>query len=219
MSKLPVKKKKNVFTQCIPTFNLATICSYLKSCEWKKKTWHWVNLCSGSPVFRGTWRWWFRALICYGQGHSTLIICQFRTVRFLVNILFSGKNLCLIPLCLIIGACVNLGQRTGITDEWRLPPVASASFLSWGIICRDWMRRRRRVKTADEAQSFNEGWDTTVIYLSVTQTPFIIALPPTTPPPQKASWRESSRGPRGWGGKDEEGWREGHGGKWDASFI
>lgn len=33
MSKLPVKKRKNVFTQCIPTFNLATICSYLKSCE------------------------------------------------------------------------------------------------------------------------------------------------------------------------------------------
>lgn len=33
---------------------------------------------------------------------------------------------------------------------------------------------------ADEAKSFNEGWDRTDIYLSVTQTPFIIVL--TTPP-------------------------------------
>lgn len=33
---------------------------------------------------------------------------------------------------------------------------------------------------ADEAQSFNEGWDSTDIYLSVTQTSFIIFL--TAPP-------------------------------------
>lgn len=31
---------------------------------------------------------------------------------------------------------------------------------------------------ADEAQSFNEGWDRVVIYLSVTQAPFIIAILP-----------------------------------------
>lgn len=36
-------------------------------------------------------------------------------------------------------------------------------------------------KTADEARSFNEGWDTTVIYLSVTQTPFH-HRPPGCPP-------------------------------------
>lgn len=66
-------------------------------------------------------------MICYRQGHSRLIIWQFRTVHFLVNILFSGKNLCLVPLCLIIGACVNLGQRTGVTDEQHLPPLASVS--------------------------------------------------------------------------------------------
>lgn len=30
-------------------------------------------------------------VICYRQGHSRLINCQFRTVYFLVNILCSGK--------------------------------------------------------------------------------------------------------------------------------
>lgn len=62
---------------------------------------------------------------CYRQGQNRLIICPFRTVHFLVNILVLGKNIWLIPLCLIIGACVTLGQRTGITDERHIPPLAS----------------------------------------------------------------------------------------------
>lgn len=40
----------------------------------------------------------------YRAAHSRPIICQFRTVHFLVSILVSGKNLCVIPLCLVIGA-------------------------------------------------------------------------------------------------------------------
>lgn len=119
------KKKKAL--QRIPPCNSPTnnlfIC--VQACKWKNETLgdHMLEIfCIQRNMAEKVW-----TMIRYRQGHSRLIIWQFRTVHFLVNILFSGKNLCLVPLCLIIGACVNLGQRTGVADEQHLPPLASVS--------------------------------------------------------------------------------------------
>lgn len=150
-------------------------------------------------------------LICHGQGHSALIIRQFRTVHFLVNILFSGREsekrkqaggwggyLCLVPLCLIIGACVNLGQRTGITDEWRLPPrrLSLLPLLGYhlpGLTEEEEeegggfgkKKKKRRMK---RRVLMRAGTPQSSTYLSLKPL-FIIALL-AAPPPQKAN-RES----------------------------
>lgn len=93
-------------------------------------------------------------MICSRPGHSRPIICQFRTVHFLVNILVSGKISVSSLFVSLLELVVKLGQRTGITDEQRLPPLPSPRlclFLSRGIICWGWMwkrRRRRRVRAA-----------------------------------------------------------------------
>ena len=64
-------------------------------------------------------------MICSRPGHSRPIICQFRTVHFLVNILVSGKISVSSLFVSLLELVVKLGQRTGITDEQRLPPLPS----------------------------------------------------------------------------------------------
>lgn len=66
-------------------------------------------------------------VICYRPGHSRPIICQFRTVHFLVNILVWGKISVSSLFVSLLELVVKLGQRTGITDEQHLPPLASVS--------------------------------------------------------------------------------------------
>lgn len=66
-------------------------------------------------------------MICYRPGHSRPIICQFRTVHFLVNILVSGKISVSSLFVSLLELIVKLGQRTGITDEQHLPPLSSLS--------------------------------------------------------------------------------------------
>lgn len=66
--------------------------------------------------------------------------CQYPDLR---------QNLCLIPLCLIIGACVKSGQRTGISDEQHLPPLSSASSSPGVSFCRD---------SEEEEEGGNGGW-------------------------------------------------------------
>lgn len=58
-------------------------------------------------------------------AHSRPIICQFKTVHFLVNILVSGKISVSSLFVSLLGLVVKLGQRTVITDEQQLPPLAS----------------------------------------------------------------------------------------------
>lgn len=76
-------------------------------------------------------------MICYRPDHSRPIICQFRTVHFLVNILVSGKISVSSLYVSLLELVVKLGQRTGITDEQHLPPLPSSlsRFLSRGVIC------------------------------------------------------------------------------------
>ena len=64
-------------------------------------------------------------MICYRPDHSRPIICQFRTVHFLVNILVSGKISVSSLFVSLLELVVKLGQRTGITDEQHLPPLRS----------------------------------------------------------------------------------------------
>ncbi len=66
-------------------------------------------------------------MICYRPAHSRPIICQFRTVHFLVNILVSGKISVSSLFVSLLELVVKLGQRTVITDERQLPPLASVS--------------------------------------------------------------------------------------------
>lgn len=132
-------------------------------------------------------------LICHGQGHSALIIRQFRTVHFLVNILFSGREsekrkqaggwggVSLSRPSLSHYWCLCQLRSENRNNWWVAPPTSSpqpasspgVSFAGtdWGG-GGGWRVWEKKKKAADEAQSFNEGWDTTVIYLSVTQTPF-----------------------------------------------
>lgn len=60
-------------------------------------------------------------------AHGRPIICQFTTVHFLVNILVSGKISVSSLFVSLLGLVVKLGQRTVITDEQQLPPLASVS--------------------------------------------------------------------------------------------
>lgn len=102
------------------------------------------------------------------------------------------KNLCLVRLCLIIGACVNLGQRTGITDEWRLPlrRLSLLPLLGYhlpGLTAEEEEEGGEKKRRMKRGVLMRAGTPQSSTYLSL-KLLFIIALPPA-PPPQKENRR------------------------------
>lgn len=128
-------------------------------------------------------------MICYSVALSRPIICQFRTVHFLVNILVSGK-ISIILLCLITRAACQVRSENR-NNWWAAPPPP---LLCRGMICRGWI-----VDEEKEGLGFNEVLDrisSSSIYLSLI---FYRA-----PPPQGDN-KSAGGQSQDWEGKEEKG--------------